>query len=796
MIRVQKALWAVLLTVSVHLSAQESGVEWSSDLQTIIATVSLDSLRTYVRQLSGEVPVRLHGNPVYIKSRNKSQPGNELACQFLLQKLTSFGAEPHQQVFSSTGTNVIFDQRGTTRPNQKFILCAHYDDMPANSSLAPGADDNASGTAAVLEAARIFHSFQFPYTVTFALWDEEEQGLIGSRHYAQLARARGDSILGVINMDMIGFDSNDDFVATIHVLPVANSAQLAQRMTELNRYYDLRLFLKIYEPGLSSSDHNSFWRQDYGAVLLIEDYYSNFNRYYHSVRDSLNKFNDLYYLHCSKLAIATVASFAMGELPATPTLLTPADLATEVPGRSLFTWSGEREALGFDLELSLNREFSPLTAQLFDLAQPRWIAGGLPVDQTIYWRIRSRNHAGKSAWTTPHQITTGSAVTQTIPLRAGWNLISSSILPLDSSLTALFADLEDNLDVCRDQAGRSFSSSSGSFTLDTWHVGRAYQVRVQRADTLQISGHAIDTIPMAIALAAGWNQVAFTGRQSMPVSQALAGVKDHLLLAQNGAGQVYWPAFHIDEIVTVSPGDGLRLYLTAQDTLCYLPLSSQPVLPGVASGSSSHFSAPPPAEENAVLLVQSQHLQAGDEVAVFTDDHRLAGAAAVNNHMAVITLWGTDRFDHTNPAGAGPDQALYVKHWSRGQNEERRLQVMSLVDMLQGQALVPLLAFHPNAVWMATPADPVIPAAMVLAQNYPNPFSRETTIRYELPERASASLEIFNSLGRCVAVLQQGVQEAGIHEVTWRSDRLAGGVYLCRLQSDKHRLVRKMVLLD
>ena len=61
------------------------------------------------------------------------------------------------------------------------------------------------------------------YTIVYALWDEEEQGLVGAYYYAQQASVSGDSILGVINMDMIAWDSNSDHIADVHTRPIGSS---------------------------------------------------------------------------------------------------------------------------------------------------------------------------------------------------------------------------------------------------------------------------------------------------------------------------------------------------------------------------------------------------------------------------------------------------------------------------------------------------------------------------------------------------------------------------------------------
>jgi hypothetical protein len=277
-------------------------------VQQIINSVRQDSLVYFVRELSGNVPTIVNGQSITIVSRHKNNSANELAKDYIKQKLQSYGITTTIQNFSSTGNNVLGTQLGTQYPNKKFIICAHYDDMPSGS-IAPGADDNASGTAAVIEAARILSQYSFPYTIVYALWDEEEQGLIGSNYYATQARNVNDSIMGVINMDMIAYDSNNDGIVNIHNRAVANSVELYQKMTEVNLQYGINLTIVSYNPGSTYSDHASFWSKNYGAILLIEDD-NDFNAYYHTTSDLVQYFNQPYYTKSAKLAIGTFATLA------------------------------------------------------------------------------------------------------------------------------------------------------------------------------------------------------------------------------------------------------------------------------------------------------------------------------------------------------------------------------------------------------------------------------------------------------------------------------------------------------
>ncbi|HTR99651.1 MAG TPA: LamG-like jellyroll fold domain-containing protein, partial [Bacteroidota bacterium] len=88
-----------------------------------------------------------------------------------------------------------------------------------------------------------------------------------------------------------------------------------------------------------------------------------------------------------------------------------------------------------------------------------------------------------------------------------------------------------------------------------------------------------------------------------------------------------------------------------------------------------------------------------------------------------------------------------------------------------------------------------IPGALTLNQNYPNPFNPSTTIRYGLPARSVVSLIVYNVLGQAVALLVDGEQESGYHEVRFDGSKLASGVYLCRLQAGSDVQTRKLLLL-
>ncbi len=333
-------------------------------IQTIINQTNIDSLTYFVRELSGDVQTVIGGSPYTIVSRHKNQPSNNMAANYIKEKLQSYGLPAFDQNFSGTGRNVYAVQLGSVYPNKKYIICAHYDDMPSGTT-APGADDNASGTAAVIEAARIFTQYDSKYTIIYALWDEEEQGLIGSAYYALQAYNAGDSIMGVINMDMISYDSNSDGQAEIHTRPIASSVSLKDNMLQINNLYGVGLTLSTINPGASWSDHASFWTRNFGAICLIE-LDGDFNAYYHTVNDKIQYFNMPYFHKMSKVALGTVATLA--DL----TDIVPVELLAfnaSVNGSQvqlLWSTASELNNLGFEIERSVNDQDNFITIGFID----------------------------------------------------------------------------------------------------------------------------------------------------------------------------------------------------------------------------------------------------------------------------------------------------------------------------------------------------------------------------------------------------------------------------------------------
>jgi hypothetical protein len=307
-------------------SAQPLPRTASDAVAEIIGEVSQDTLMRRVRELCGVDGVTYEGATLRITNRKDGfgAEGNDLAADYLAAVLARYGIETWSQRFEDRGRNIIGVQEGSGSVG-KYIICAHYD---AAVFGFPGADDNASGTAAVLEAARLLSTRELTYTVEYILWDAEERGLVGSRHYAERARANGDSILGVINLDMISWDSDGDDRASLEY-NTDSGLPLVGALLTVNDTYDIGLDLYTRQRPSTPSDNYSFTRHDYPSMLLIEDW-NDFNRYYHGINDAPAEMNVPYYGRMAKTAIGALAMLTVMET-------SEAGNATPLPALALST---------------------------------------------------------------------------------------------------------------------------------------------------------------------------------------------------------------------------------------------------------------------------------------------------------------------------------------------------------------------------------------------------------------------------------------------------------------------------
>jgi len=246
----------------------------------IVDAVSQDNITALVEHMQG------YG------TRYLSSPEYDACADWADTMMESYGVQCELQTFEYNGdsmSNVVGEIVGVENPDQIYIICGHLDSYSSNPEVAPGADDNASGSAAVLEAAMIMAPYSFRNTSRFVLFAAEEAWMVGSEYYVLQAYQQGDNILGAANLDMILYAPNpEDSVYIPYNIQSQAFALLAGQMFEEHApSIHPRV---VYDPG-APSDHASFWQYGYTATEIAEgsaeEIWGGYNPYYHQSSDIL-----------------------------------------------------------------------------------------------------------------------------------------------------------------------------------------------------------------------------------------------------------------------------------------------------------------------------------------------------------------------------------------------------------------------------------------------------------------------------------------------------------------------------
>jgi len=281
-------------------------------VQAMLDHMGPASVYTLTGDLSGAWEVSIDDQPYQISTRH-ALSGEPVAksAQYLYQFYADLGLEVEYQEFPFQGLtldNIVAQKEGSVFPERVYLITSHYDDVPV-TGLAPGADDNASGTTAVMMAAKILSQYDFGCTLRFVNFGAEEYGMIGSKDYAHQAYCSSEDIQGVINMDMVAWNTPESAKGMdLHTLSsIPGSNELATVFQEVVSDYNLDLIPELADPVTTRSDHSSFWKYDYPAILVTEDW-GDFNPNYHSVNDDLDSIRDFrYYTDMIKASLGTLA---------------------------------------------------------------------------------------------------------------------------------------------------------------------------------------------------------------------------------------------------------------------------------------------------------------------------------------------------------------------------------------------------------------------------------------------------------------------------------------------------------
>jgi hypothetical protein len=771
---------------------------------------------------------------------------NDAATQWLLDQFLAMGLQAEFHYFQDSGTrrNVVATLPGLVDPTKVVYICGHLDAISNTPTVcAPGADDNGSGTAAVLETARVLRQYQFEYTIKFACFNNEEQGLVGSAAYAADMDAANEDIIAVFNSDMIAYRGTDPDPADFIIYTNTNSQSVAAVLETCADTYVAGLIdpIVIVE-AINASDHASFWNHGYKAVCAIEEeaWGPDFCPWYHTCNDRIEQYPQDYVVHCAKANLAAVATTAVPFVPEGPYLVIAAATVDD-DGNGGSSGNGD---------------------------------GTLNPGETVELWVSLENIGSQPATSVSGALSTSSPRVTLLDAGAAWNDIPAG--QAGTNLTALrfllAADVGDGEVI---PFTLTVTDASGSRPLPLQLIARApdldyYTHRLDDSTTGNGNG-VIDPgeIVQLVVRAANLG-----GEDALQVTASLSTSNPRLevIQAEAGAGAIpsntqadLLPAFRVAVSAEAAVGEVLFLDLSMTAGLGYQANAAFPIKVGTACYDEVEFDGPwtlGAPDDNATT---GQWVR-GDPVGTLQngqpaqteDDHTAApgvecfvtgqgapggaaGAADVDGGKTTLIspIFDLTRIDnpqvtywrwYTNNLGNNPNGDEWVVQassdngtsWVDLERTTASANVWTLKSFDLEGYIVPSAEvvfrfiasdLSPGSLVEAaiddfeisgTPWTGAVESAgpqwiFALERPRPNPAGRSTALHFTLPSAGEASLRLFTADGRLARTLFDGPAPAGARRIDWdgRDDagrRLPSGVYFCRLEAGGKVLARRLVL--
>jgi hypothetical protein len=706
-------------------------------ISACINQVSADSIRATLRSLQNM-------GTRYLLADNRKDVAN-----WLVQKFKSFGYSDTEVKIdsfflyvnyggvedSTYQYDVVCTLRGSSAPNENYVIGGHYDSFCFEYSLhtAPGIDDNGTAVAATIEIARIMKmmNYQPEATIKFALFAAEELGLFGSNYLAEKARMDGEDIRYMLNMDMIA--NNPDSLKEIKIYRYLYAERAGDLAADcFQRYTNLNVFVPQANIP-SGTDSYSYWAYGFPATSLEE---IAFSPNWHKLSDTVGNCNLEYCAENTKGALATLLEQQFSPFPQNLSASSTKDAI------SLYWKPTENSRiLGYNIYRSENISEGFLKINSSGLINDSTYSDSDPIPgKNYYYFIRGVNDSIQESF--PSNIVWGSRFSFTDSLLVVACLSGNGTTP--DSIRNYYQSVLDTLPY------RWFDQNQLN-SLDLGTLSH-YQNVLWLLNSSNFEP-LTDTVSNNI-------YSFFQNGGNMLFS----GFTPSRYLDQNTIYPVknpeYSPLRFFFKIDSVDRKVPCLMYRANPEKTGYDSLHIDPAKSNYTSysGEILNIEVFAPTEESEVIYSLDSHYSITSPL------------GSMKGRPVGIEYKG---IDYTTILLSFP---LYYLDTSEARNFLKYVMKEKFS--------------HPTAI-----DDNKFPGNEEMLQNYPNPFNERTTISFVLKEATNVNLTVYNMRGSVVAQPLDKKLECGNYSINFSSSQLPAGIYQMVMRTSDQVGVRKIVVV-
>lgn len=398
-------------------------------------------------------------------------------------------------------------------------------------------------------------------------------------------------------------------------------------------------------------------------------------------------------------------------------------------------------------------------------------------------------------------LSTSSAATLSVPLAAGWNMISSNVIPESPDLLQVINSIQDKVVIMKNGAEKTTIPAYEINDIGNWNIKEGYKIKLSQAATLAITGSKVISSAHPIEIKPGWQIIACLSNAPIPIEQVLGNYATQIQIVKDNLTRSYIPEFGINEIGNLLPTQGYKLKAKSGFTITYpanlkdeeviiraetqwhnAPLQHFLINPALNTGSSATIILP--------LQNVTNFLQAQDEIGIFTPDGVLCGAGVFENKNLAITAWGDDP---TTPLKEGlqAGEAYHFKLWKAATNVEQTAQVTyASGDPIYHEDDVEIV----NSLLLTTSVLNENSTASLRVECYPNPANDRLNVEI-FHAGHSVQIQLLTIDGKILQDYGNRIADSKHTPIVLDISKVVAGFYILQVKDGQNKRINKIAVV-
>ncbi len=368
-------------------------------------------------------------------------------------------------------------------------------------------------------------------------------------------------------------------------------------------------------------------------------------------------------------------------------------------------------------------------------------------------------------------LSTSNSETQTLLLKQGWSIISSYIIPDYPLLDSVFASVLNHVVIIKDGYGNIFWPQFNINIIGDIDPTQGYQIRMLVQEYLDVTGVAANPATTVMNIPSGWSIMGYLHSVPANLELMLNPILPYITIVKDGNGFIYWPAYGLNFIGDLKPGEGYQINMSQAQQFYYPLATNSNQKQSINIPESLHFGKAQNTGVNMSICIPltawDELPQYGSEVGFFTNDGILVGSTVFENRNIALSVWGNDKYS-ADKNGLYNDEAFSIKLFNESEEE------LFISSWLQGDEY-----FDANKISIAEKIINKNDFNGIL-EIYPNPASDKVSVSFKISNDDDIVIELYNAIGERIEVLPKQHYLSGSHTIELKTNQLANGDYYFR----------------